>query len=544
MKRVHEKVLSYNGFLALTSTNLILIILTHKYSVFTLLVIILAVYSIYAAFILGWRVFRSINKLKDLQNFYINSYFYDLLQRKNIIRNVIKLLIGYLILARILLEVNLIIFREHVTYGNEVMSFLFLVVFFFIIILRLSHSKVSPVLMIFASTFFGLMILLISFMIILLIIKLLLTLSIGFLETGVTPSIAGEEIEIQDLIDNFVELGIGLIFVASDRTYFILNLLTSIFVQVIIIRITPPYFFKRSKNAFTFINYIFNALILLLLFISEDISSSINTFIEGFDVKGFEELLNQISSNTFKELLDKFINVTLMPYIIGSFIGLLLLGRKEEALQKEARNSYLTALYLHKNEDIKDVVHHLKKSVYCGGESYELLIRSKNDFIRYHNVLLTDEAVSTAPKQHVTKFLVDVVNRSRSAFHIIKNLFRLIPLKVSKIPVVLRQFADNYNLRGHVIILSVAFVGLAVFTLLDFISMNYEINMTFRILRLLFNSLSITFPILFLVATASYLYYRNRIHIAAFYFIVIVFLMMVLILDYFLIKILIDSFML
>lgn len=82
-------------------------------------------------------------------------------------------------------------------------------------------------------------------------------------------------------------------------------------------------------------NYIFNALILLLLFVSQDVSNSINTFVIGFDAKGFEEFLNLTNSNTFKELFDKFINVTLMPYIIGSFIGLLLLDRKEEALQKK-----------------------------------------------------------------------------------------------------------------------------------------------------------------------------------------------------------------
>lgn len=540
-KWLHEKILSFNGFFAFNSMNIMLVVLTHKYPIFTLLMIISTSYSIYAAFILSWRVFKSIKGLKDLQYFYINSYFNDLLHRKSIIHNAIKLLIGcFLLVSTLLVGVEVIFNRPSILNDNDVtLPFLFLVAFAFILIIRLSHSKVSPVLMILVSTFLGLMILIISFMVLLLIITSLLAFSMKFLETGTPPSFTSAEF--RGFIDNLIHVGVGFIFIASDRSYFLSNLLVSIFIQVLIIGITPPYFFKRSKNAFTFVNYIFNALILLLLFVSQDVSNSINTFVIGFDAKGFEEFLNLTNSNTFKELFDKFINVTLMPYIIGSFIGLLLLDRKEEALQKKARNSYLTALHLHNIENVEDVVILLKKSVYYGGESYELLIRSNNDFIAYNNSLLTDESVSTSWGHRVTKFIGTAFNRLLSALQIIIYFSKSIPSRISKLPIVLQQFADNYNLRTQMIILSIAFSGFAVFALLDFISINREINTMFRLLKILFNSLSIAFPTLFLIATASYLYYRKRLHIAVFYFIASVFLITVLTFDYFLIKILIGS---
>lgn len=303
-----------------------------------------------------------------------------------------------------------------------------------------------------------------------------------------------------------------------------------------------PIFFKRSKNAFTFVNYIFNALILFLLFVSQDLSNIINSSIIKLDAKDFEEFLNITNSNTFKELFDKFINVTLMPYIIGSFIGLLLLDRKEGALQKKARSSYLTALHLHNIGRLEEVIIFLKESVYYGGESYELLIRSNNDFNAYSKLLLTDESVSNSWRNRVTNSIGTALNNLLSTLQTIIYFTKSIPSRISKIPIVLRQFADNYNLRIQIIFISISFIGFAVFALLDFISTNREINTMFRLFKILFNSISIAFPTIFLIATASYLYYRKRLHIVVFYFIASVFLIGILTFDYFLIKILIGSF--
>lgn len=513
-----------------------LVLLTHKYLIFNLLMIASISYSIYAMFILCWRVFKSIKGLKGLVYFYINSYSYDLNHRKSILHNVIKLLVGcFLLVITLLFEVEVLIYRPSILDHKDIIPFIFLISFSFIIILVLSHSKVSPLLMIFASTFFGLMILLISLMVLLLFIASLLTLSLKSLETG-APLFAVSEI--QDIIDNLIKIGIGLIFIASDRSYFIWNLLISILIQILIIFITPPYLLKRSKNAFTFVNYIFNALILLLLFMSQDVINGINSSIKSFNSIGIGELLNQTNNHTFKELFDKFINVTLIPYIIGSFIGLLLLDRKETALQQKARNNYLTALHLHSNENIKDVIIHLKKSVYYGGESYELLIRSNNDFVTYHSSLLIDEPVNNSWGQ---RFTSTVFSRILLAVKIVTEFSKSVTSKISKLPIVLRQFADNYNLRIQLTLLSIAFSGFAAFALLDFILMNYEINTMFRFLKLLFNSLSIAFTTMFIIATLSYLYYRKRFHIVVFYFIASFFSIFILTVEYFLIKLFIRS---
>ncbi|MDT8978666.1 hypothetical protein RQP50_20740 [Paenibacillus sp. chi10] len=469
-------------------------------------------------------------------HFYINSFSYDLNHRKSILHNVIKLLVGcFLLVITLLYEVEVLAYRPSILVNKDVIPFIFLISFSFIIILVLSHSKVSPLLMIFASTFFGLMILLISLMVLLLFIASLFTLSLKSLKTG-APLFAVSEI--QDIIDNLIKIGIGLIFIASDRTYFIWNLLISVLIQVLIIFITPPYLLKRSKNALTFVNYIFNALILLLLFVSQDVINGINSSIKSFHSIGIEELLNQTNNHTFKELFDKFINVTLIPYIIGSFIGLLLLDRKETALQQKARNNYLTALHLHSNENIKDVIIHLKKSVYYGGESYELLIRSNNGFVTYYNSLLTNEPINSSWGQ---RFTSTVSSRILLAAKIVAEFSKSVTSKITKLPIVLRQFADNYNLRIQLTLLSIAFSGFAAFALLDFILMNYEINKIFRFLKILFNSLSIAFTTMFIIATVSHLYYRKSFHIVVFYFIASFFSIFILTVEYFLIKLFIRS---
>lgn len=493
------------------------VLLTQKYSILTLFLMIPTIYSIYAVLVLSRRAINSFNELKDLQNFYINSYFNDLRHRKSIIQDVTKLLFGcFLLVYTILIEVNMVFHLPSIPDNNIAMPYLFLISFAFILIFWLSHSRVNPVLMIFASTFFGLIVLVISFMILLLFFPLVLGLSMKYLESGTSPTLSSTEFG--DFLDSFTQAGLGLIFIASDRTYFIWNLLISTFIQILSIHITPPYFFKRSKNAFTLVNYVFNALILLLLFVSQDITNSLSTIVQEIDSKSFEELLNQTHSSTFKELFDKFINVTLMPYIIGSFIGLLLLDRKEGNLQKKARMSYLDALSLQNNHDIEEVVICLKRSVYYGGENYELLIRSNNDFARYHHLLLIAEPASNSLKQRVINFVCPILNQTLFVLQNIIEFFKLLPSRISRLPIVLRQLADNYNFRMQLVLLSFAYGGLIVFILLDFISINSEVTTMTRQMKFFFIELSIIFTTLFLIATASFLYYRKRLSMVVFYF--------------------------
>ncbi|OMF02792.1 hypothetical protein BK129_24195 [Paenibacillus amylolyticus] len=496
------------------------------------------IYSIYVMFILSKNLYFDFKKLKLLQDFYINTYSYDLKQRNLVINDLLKLSFGFFVMLLVMLTITES-FTLNVILSDENLGLLYLFYFglFISYIVKICYSKISPLLLILSSTVFGFIIIVTLLLTLLMLLIFSVSLIANTIENGLEFQANGFY---QIFVENFIKLGLGLIYIASDKMYFISNLLLSSLIQVLIIFIIPPYFFYRLKSSLTFINYIFNALILLLLFMSQDISITLDVLIKNLNMEDYQEFSKIARGSTPKEVFDKFINVSLIPYIIGSFAGLIFLEFRERKLLKEAKDNYIKALQHLNNSQIKVAVKHFKKAVFYGGEQYELLIMSKQEFSELKSFLFADIALRTSLKERIFNKIREKVIRIIDQ---IKEYIFFFIKELSKVPLILKSIAFQYNITNNLIYNISSFSVFLIINQISYIPMNMHLNLIVLFIQIMTTMTFIVFFNLFSISTMSFFYFCCRLILKRrVVFIISIVFLLALVIDFLLISKLINIF--
>ncbi|MGC5324248.1 hypothetical protein [Brevibacillus sp. SYSU BS000544] len=451
-------------------------------------------------------------KIKNLSFFYINSYEDDLKARIKLIKNLANFSLCCLFLTiSTVYKYSEWVLNDLSTKSMDsrmlpIFTF-FAAAFAFIGIAYLLHTRFGSSLVVIASTLFGFL----SFFFLFLLGLMVLAGIMG----AITNSNSTEfRVVFNDQINNFIDLGVVIIYTASDSIFFWISLFVSIIIQLITLKIIPIYNLKRSKFIFVSFNYLANVLILLLLYLSNDLSETVYNLFSHEQREVIIQALKVYGIEKFKDLFDKFINVTLFPYIFGSFIALVIIEYIENRNVETARKSYFSALNYHQIRDPENVVFSLKKAVLYGGTSYELLIWNQKDFESYLSYLTTVEVVEPNKiKKFVFSKMRQIRTTSKALFCATRILIKEAPLKFQQTSYDLYKNYPIARSRNILLIFWSSLVFILSFLLRKGLSLLESITIVkmiidlVTILNMFANILLVMFSILSFWAFSSYFYY-------------------------------------
>lgn len=358
-----KKVLEFNtleSFMLLSFSYLFILTFLKSTSTILSVLIIIIFFSIYLKALLK-RVNNTITifkKIITLVNFRVNDYKDDLKNRITIVNEISAILTSILlVLAPLFNNSNEFIVIKY-------LSIIFIACCIFNYLFKFSNIILTT-LLIFVTTFFG---------VVLLFSLLSVLLSIISLSRGV-------------YLDPFFAINqkdFAMVIVAtSDYRFFIINSLVSIGLQLCFILARPNYLNDQTKLAFKLTSIIVTVATLILVFFSNDIFLSFNSYLSSYiDQNTLSVLRDQgyKGATDFRNLYDKLLQIIFLPYTIGAIVGLFVLDFISYRRQKKSKKYYIKAI----NElDYEKCLIYLKKSIYLGGGLAEIQIKSNTNFRKY-----------------------------------------------------------------------------------------------------------------------------------------------------------------
>lgn len=503
---------------------------------------IVEIYIFYKLLELLYKIKQSSDSLSSLENFYINNYFIDLKKRRQIIKAIISL---YVTLILAILTYQSLNNKLNINNMLEInISFYIMIsILALLVVSFLINTRISPILIIFPSTILGFFITLILIVIFLSMVTGALYVLKLFTQGDINQFDTSIFLYHLERVVSFREVLISFILLFQDVKYLYINILITVLIQVIIIASTPKYGIKRTKFAFIFVNYVFNSVILYLLYVSVDLSKAILGTPSHMDKYLLSQLLMETGAENieklpekFKGLFDNFVNVSILPYVIGSFLGLIGLELQESHYQRKAKNYYINALSNCIEENQDAVVAALKKAVLFGGEIYELLIRSNVKFDNYIPQLVSAEGSEKAFWNKMCGWCKEIFKTVRNltpkVFASVLDFILYIPDGIRNTLYSLAEFYERQSLKSA----TVWVIALFVFSIID----NFKGEIYIFQIRALFpmpililvilNIFIFIFPIMLFFGFVAQLYYEyEKSNIRSLFYLIIHFLLVCMI---------------
>ncbi len=332
-------------------------------------------------------IHKEIKILKSFKYYYFDNFKHDLDQRKKCINNIFKTVLLFVMQGTSLLQINMILDINNSLVGEKFIILISLIIVFFLIIL-LGNTKFGSVLVVFSSTLFGFLIILITvFLILMMFLSLINFVQEFLLESTVKFSF----LDVMKTIfsEEFYKMLYGIIILFNNKMVTVINTFIAILIPLIIVLFSPKYLFGRIKILLTVSNYTSNLTVLLMLFLKEEISNIVYQFfirlpsevVEEITELAIEVLEKQINSETdFINIFEVFTNAIFLPYIGGSFIGLIIMELIWDFRTKKAKVYYYKALSYFEDGDNYQYIYFAKKSVLNGGDLYELGINANKNY--------------------------------------------------------------------------------------------------------------------------------------------------------------------
>ncbi|MBP0726705.1 hypothetical protein J5Y03_16225 [Bacillus sp. RG28] len=350
----------------------------------------------------GYLIYRDFKK-QNKNELYINSYKNKLrLNRKNL-KKLLLLGISIFIIAIYTLLIYFYFQKETITNQLNFISMIFMICLYVWLILYLINTDLSISLILFLTTIYALLIFTFGLSFVFIYI---LTFLHSFIDGSYTFNYDVVMKNWGNIVSDYI---IILLYISKFKNIFFTSLFSTILLQVLVIFCVPIYKFQKNKNSFTVINYFFNGLILVLIFVKSDLSEYIYNFLYTFNETRLLDLLREthIDKNNFEVLFEKLINFTLLPYIIGTFIGLLVIQSKEEKNIKKA-NQILKEIM---ENDFKENIlkEKILDAIFYGGSQFEIIFRSNEKFSKFINEL-EEPTINFSLKGKLLNFKISILN--------------------------------------------------------------------------------------------------------------------------------------
>ncbi|NOU72547.1 hypothetical protein GC098_14110 [Paenibacillus sp. LMG 31458] len=341
----------------------------------------------YALFICaGYRMITYLLKLRrdisDLKYFKANEYRSDLKNRRQWIEMIVYIFYSFLLQTSVYL--GLFSNNLNLSYKfNSNVEYIALFILLSIValgikycIFRFSHRLFFQFIIAFSTIF--------SFFVLLASITFILGFTVSYFEN--------DSSFISFYYDNILSNVILLPFLASDHftEYVIIDLGVSFIIQGLLFFATPAYLTEKVKLSFKFNSIFFGIISALILMYSNQIAILLSSFLNWFPTNNefYHETIIKIQTSNYKELkefVDRLFKVVLFPYVIGSMIFGYFFDEREAKYKSKAKKAYSRAINLCCEGNKAEVVRELKRSIYYGGGTYEIMIKTNAHF---HNFVL------------------------------------------------------------------------------------------------------------------------------------------------------------
>lgn len=173
--------------------------------------------------------------------------------------------------------------------------------------------------------------------------------------------------------------------------------------QIFIISNRPPSTLESTKSALKIINIISTITLAFILLYLNTVSDLLYSYTLDSNIDSIEQLLKDLKINNieeFKDCIRKIITLVLLPFTSGNAIATLAVDYIDQKYKKRSKKDYLKGFeYFIEDQNLDRAEIYFKKSVYYGGSTYEIQLRTNPLLLPLVEGLMTKEKLDTRLKK-------------------------------------------------------------------------------------------------------------------------------------------------